>query len=966
VPLSCAAPYLGDATLSAWRVAWFTRSVTMIFGRSREGRGHASVGHATRQDAPQPGVPTNMTCTPTSATRHSPLDNNEPKRYLSTVSAARHPAWVRSIEEPASVSPDPTPSAGVLAELQTVVDQAGPLRRHERRRYDPGWTFDVDVAGVCPSRRGRATMVVESFVGGGFAGQVYRVRLDSLDAPDGPLAGLEVGRTYAVKIMVPPSGFSLWFRNLIYGVAYQGPFSAQVHPAAARSGVLWQKLVRRAAEIEFGRPDAVCDTYATFYDDGLGSWGEINEWVDGRNWTFELDDRYFERQAPDPDDPAPDFQATGAPEYFAKKHFMARLVRLLHRMGAPELARQYEWWTAKSQPNVLKRLDAGDGPADGLTAIDFRAGLALLPVLPMSPADVRLILTGLRRGALVQFDRGDLDRLERFVEEHADRFDDLRPALEELKQADPAYRRSLIDLTHHGLRPLWDGPLRQSIIDGFAHHWRARHVVDEPHAERLRTSGLAFTGFFASGILFRLLALAVLVAAIPVSAALLQRWGLIGSAAPDSAEGTGDAAAATVSWIWTALGVIGAVVATLILLSLIPAAGRLLRRLWGDATYRLHVGAMLRRWSYLVRVLHARQAEILMDWHRAGRRSAAAVARLATCAWRFWPQAWTLGRLPAAWHRVLVEPRYAWNTLRRKVGGMILFIKDADFRRQWLEGIIDEGHRDGVLDDQEHTDLRASAADPYIKTYLLCLAGHFATLPVTQVVAIIFAVCWATYDGWSWGKFAAFTGISLAVAQSIPVSPGSICRGLIVLGVMIKRRNVRDFWVAAALSMVKYLGYLSFPIQMATRYPALSRLMAGRWARSTVGFVPVFGEHGALLERGVLDLCFNKPVSIRRRIAEGKETVLRLAAKLILAAEWLGGSALAIVLAWRLAGAGDTVTPADVWRAVLPGLAAAAALAVWAAGAPRFAAVRRVGWLPALVALVPAVAVIAAHWQVMI
>jgi len=809
-------------------------------------------------------------------------------------------------------------------------------------------------------------MVVESFVGGGFAGQVYRVRLNALDAPDGPLTGLEVGRAYAVKIIVPPSGFSLAFRNLVYALAYQGPFSAQVHPAAARSGVLWQKLIRRAAQIEFGRPGAVCDTYATFYDDGLGSWGEINEWVEGRNWRFELDDRTFERHPTDPDDPPPDFQATGAPEYFAKRHFMARLVRMLHRMGAPELARQYEWWTAKSQPNVLKRLDAGDGPADGLTAIDFRAGLALLPVLPMSPADVRLIFTGLRRGALVQFDRGDLDRLEQFIGEHGDRFDDLRPALEELRQTDPAYRRSLIDVTHHGLRPLWDGTLRQSIIDGFVHHWQARHLVDEPHAERLRASRLAFGGFFASGMVVRLLALALLVAAIPVSAALLAHWGLIGSAAPDSTQGSGAAATATVSWLWTAAGIAGAVVATLILLRLIPAAGRLLRRLWGDATYRLHVGAMLKRWSYLVRVLHARQAEILMGWQRAGRRSPEAVVRLATRAWRFWPQAWTLGLLPAAWHRFIVEPRYAWDVLKRKVGGMILFIKDAAFRRRWLEGVIDEGHREGVLDDREHAELRASAADPYIKTYLLCLAGHFATLPVTQVVAVAFAVCWAMYDGWSWPKFAAFTGVSLFVAQSIPVSPGSICRGLIVLAVMIKRRNVRDFWVAAALSMVKYLGYLSFPIQMVARYPALSRLMAGRWARSTVAFVPVFGEHGALLERGVLDLCFNKPVSIRRRIADGKETPLRLTTKMILALEWLAGTVLAIVLAWRLAGHGAAVTPADAWQTVVPSGVAVAAMAVWAAGAPKFAAVRRVWWLLALAALVPALAIIATHWQVMV
>ena len=69
----------------------------------------------------------------------------------------------------------------------------------------------------------------------------------------------------------------------------------------------------------------------------------------------------------------------------------------------------------KSQPNVLKRTGRATGPADGLCAVDFRAGLALLPFLPMSPGDFKLIFKGLSRGSLVQFDRGNLAKLEAFV-----------------------------------------------------------------------------------------------------------------------------------------------------------------------------------------------------------------------------------------------------------------------------------------------------------------------------------------------------------------------------------------------------------------------------------------------------------------------------------------------------------------------------------------------------------------------
>ena len=208
------------------------------------------------------------------------------------------------------------------------------------------------------------------FVGGGFAGQVYRVSVLDVQADGGGIAGLEVGRSYAAKILKPPSAFSRVFRDALYFLAYQGQFSAQVHPASVRMGVLWQKMIRRAAASEFGDQHAVCDTYATFYDEEMRSFGEINEWIDGRTWKYEVDDRLFDRWRFEGDPPADH----NCPEYVHKKLFMQRLVKLLHEMGAPELARQYEWWSCKSQPNALKRVSANEAPGDGLTAVDFRPG----------------------------------------------------------------------------------------------------------------------------------------------------------------------------------------------------------------------------------------------------------------------------------------------------------------------------------------------------------------------------------------------------------------------------------------------------------------------------------------------------------------------------------------------------------------------------------------------------------------
>jgi hypothetical protein len=40
--------------------------------------------------------------------------------------------------------------------------------------------------------------------------------------------------------------------------------------------------------------------------------------------------------------------------------------------------------------------------------------------------------------------------------------------------------------------------------------------------------------------------------------------------------------------------------------------------------------------------------------------------------------------------------------------------------------------------------------------------------------------------------------------------------------------------------------------------------MAGRWAKTTVHIIPVFGESGGLLEHAVFDFFFNLPLCIKR------------------------------------------------------------------------------------------------------
>ena len=717
-------------------------------------------------------------------------------------------------------------------------------RAFRRAAYDPGDRLEYEVTGVVPARIGRVVAEVERFVGGGFAGQVYRIRLLEITADEGAIAGLEVGRHYAIKILLPSSGFARLFRNLLYFAGYQCAFSGQLLPQAVRTGVLWQKLIRRAAAVKLGDDEAVCDTYATFFDSELHSYGEINEWIEGRIWAFAADDRLLSRWrfsgAPPPDH--------NSPEYVHKKLFMRRLVDLLHEVGASELARQYEWGTCKSQPNVLKRIGSEGSPGAGLTAVDFRAGLALLFFLPMSPGDLFLILRGLVRGRLVQFDRCDTRRLRRFVAA-AGGFDDLEPAVEELERQDAAYRVSQPDLTRHLFRLFIDRKLRGSIKSATIAAWRNLGRLDEEHEARLREGRARF--------------------------------------------------------------------APLYLLALVPFLGPWIVGLRGSAARRRHAKRCLASTGYLARALRGSRIEMLVGWSREGRVAPTRARGLVGRPVRFWTERAFLGWLPASWHRFVAEPSWARERIRASVRYALRFLRQAEFREQVLLEQVRLGHAEGMLSGAEAAKIEGQIKDPFIQKYLRCLAVHICTVPVTQVVMVLagaaVAVYCLVYRELSWPESMGYAAAAAAAIQLLPISPGSIARGVFVLFLMVRERDLRNYWVAAPVSFLHVIGYLAFPLQMVTHNPALARFLAGRWARRIANVVPVFGERGALLEHGVFDLFFNLPISMARGLRERPARWVGglLATAAVLAALLLGG--FIRLWEWRqpeLELAGATVTSA--------------------------------------------------------
>jgi len=682
--------------------------------------------------------------------------------------------------------------------LEIEYRQLGLCRPLPVKSYCAGDIVEYDASAATPrasDKTSRVRLHIEKFIGGGFAGQVYKVKVLSIE-PDA-IPGLRVSESYAMKIMIPSSSGALFFRNLLYWVGFQGSFQLQSNPVAARAGALWQKFIRRGAKIRFGDEACVKDMYAIFVDTTLGSCGEITSWVEGRTWQLEVDDRMDLLSRWKKGKKIPQ-GLLGSPEYRTKKQFMADFVKLLHDMGAYEFARQYEWSTCKSQPNCLKLDATDDDPYTGLVAMDFRAGLALLPIGPMSPGDFMLIWRGICRGSLVQFDRGDLKKLETFVLANKNEFVDMPGMLEELKAAEEIYRNSLPDITHNHLKLLYSRKLWSTILSSAIAGWKIKNTIDASAQERFlkhKSTALPF-GF----------------------------------------------------------------------LGLIPILGSVLRKAWGHAQWREHYKRCFSSKEYFLKALKGKWLERVMSWLREGRIAEEEAPVLAHSPGRFLLHL-PMSILPVGLHKFLTNWDYAKAKLAFILVRPIQLYFNTQMREEWLADMVEQGKKKRIISDSDADEIVKTIKEPFIQKYLKSLAVHICLMPTTHVVAGALAIyfIWTHPEMPRAQAYAIGLGI-LALFQVIPVSPGSLARGLYVLFLVIRERNFKDYSVALFLAFFKYIGYLAFPIQMTYRYPTLARFMAGHWATESVHAVPVFGESGALLEHGVFCLFYNWPLTIRRHM----------------------------------------------------------------------------------------------------
>ncbi|MGA2916705.1 MAG: hypothetical protein ABSE89_11835 [Sedimentisphaerales bacterium] len=681
--------------------------------------------------------------------------------------------------------------------LHQTFEQLGLFRPARQDCYEPQTELVYDFEPVDGSEKVKVKLVIEDFVGGGFAGQVYKVKILDVGKPE-LCPDLTVGKICAMKILVPPSSFSRLFRNLLYWIGFGAPFQLQVNPAAAKAGSLWQKFIRRAAKIKFGNEKSIVDIFGTFIDNKIGSCGEIREWVEGRTWRLEVDDhvdllkKWRKNKKINP-------QKLGSPEYRAKYVFMHEFVKLLHEIGAYEFARQYEWTTLKSQPNCLKRLDAQSEPDKGLVAVDFRAGLTLLPFLPMSPGDIKLIFQGIKRGSLVQFDRGDLNKLKMFIDNHPEDFKDMLPMFNELIRTEDIYRNSIPDITHNHIRLLSSGKLWSTIFDIAVVGWRVKNIVDEKGFEKLHKSRFKIFIFFLIGLL--------------------------------------------------------------------PILGGILRKFWCNENWRRHYVSILTSFEYFKKAARGKIIELLLGWHKAGRLSQQRTEKFLRQPWRILYHLPFLLLISPSLHRLLTD----WQAAKEKIYYFtvrpVKLYFNAEFRSQWLRDMVGQGKKKHILTEEDARTILSQVDEPFIDKYLKSLAVHICCLPITQIVSMIVAVIYIMkHPELTWKESIAAAGAIMVIFHIIPVSPGSIVRGLYVIYVAIRDKSFKDYNIAVVLAFFKIIGYLAFPIQMTYRYPALARFMAAHWATEAVHIVPVFGERGSLLEHGVFCLFYNWPLTIRRRM----------------------------------------------------------------------------------------------------
>jgi hypothetical protein len=654
--------------------------------------------------------------------------------------------------------------------------------------YHPGQYLDASIFGLDGTRLGEERFCVDFSPGGGFAGQVLRAQ--PLNGVIWGAAGVDAGRSVALKILRPRSAVKTAFRDWLFRLCYQASYAARLEESALRAGLIWQQILRQAVQVELGDRLSVACPLGYFWDSSMGSYVEVHQWIASRASAYQVGAAFF----------LPDHALQSdknLTEMEQKRHIMARLVDLCHRIGAHGLARQYEWYTLVSQANVLTLEDSPAG-APKFAVVDCRPGLAVPFFLPLSPAHFRIILKGLRAGLLVHFDRCDLAQLDAWLADHPHVAEGLGPLADRLRIDDESYRAGLPDLWQRRLGFWSDRSVRTKVRIGRLQVWRRLGLLSPRSAKRLKTS----EGLFLAALL----------------------------------------------------------------LDNLPLLGPRLLGWLGSSVHRRHLSALVRDPSYRKRAIYAGRCVDLEDWLTVGRIPIERIHHLVASSTNYLVEKFTLGWLPAGFHRLLVDPPQR----RRFIQERLLLPFDLCFRAskrgKWLCDVVEKQRLKGLVSKEKAVELCAQAGEPRLQGFVRDLGFSLGLELFSKLVYLSLAIY-----GFSSGDF-----LLLGLALLGPVPPSGVARGLYSLarlcwrlpGIIRQgdRRELASLCLGLAVAPWRFIGNLFAPLEMLFYYRRLSLLLADHFISQMVRGIPVFGGEGKLLEYWAFQATFNLPLSLYRRI----------------------------------------------------------------------------------------------------
>lgn len=699
--------------------------------------------------------------------------------------------------------------------------------------YDPGDTV-VSLVKDIDGDEHEAVFKIERYCGGGFAGQVYRARCVKCD--DG---WLQTGTVFALKFFSPRSGFRKRFRDLLYFIGFQSPFPHQFNEAAVRTGLYLTKLLRWATQVEFGSDASINDCLGSFWDEHIGSYAELNEWVEGRVTDPDIDNGIFVRRSRNKKIKRNIEQAElleSNSEIAQKKRFMRTLVRLCAELGLDDLARQVYWWTGMSQANLLTR--AADGQ---FVWVDRRPGL---PGFLLSLGDIPLLIGAILRGSIPPFDKINFKKLRKWPK--APERPEWEKVVDQLQEIDNTYRRSQFYLIGHNFRLLISKKLRMDIAAGIADYWLLSGRVDERTHEKTRRGGL------------RMLFL-TLIGCIPLIGSRLQKY--FGKTEYRS-------------HLW----------------KMLTSGGY--TRDYLDRRRRLTLATWLcdgritdNRAQRCLDSLPAFFRDRLCSFWIIGIPLAIALPKiLQLSSWPLWGwlavyfAAAAIITLPASWQRFFTDLGHALRVSSRSLRNAFSYVFNIAHRRQvnldWVRHRTDEDVKHGYVSREEADVFTSVAGSDTMQHYITGIMVTIALQPASEIVLLSLAaglgahwlsditsfhslwkVLWQVMGNLGWWA-------PPLIVLFCAISPAGIMRFTFCLIQWLRYRRV-PYGTALSLSLWRAIGDLAFMLQIAKTYPQFSAYLLTSSICHLVNIIPVFGERGGLLNIWVATVLLSWPASFK-------------------------------------------------------------------------------------------------------